>query len=213
VSLGAVLFSSLADEAELYLSRETVAKKSISSKILVTKRKTIDFEIKKAIATVNKHDTNQRIMEKTDSFTFYASHFFTDLKSGLKSISSKILVTKRKTIDSEIEKAMLEVNKLDTNQKGSIVEENAVTGYAKHFFTELKSAFQTLYKTVLKYTNYGKTKEAKKIRPDCWQIGIDFSSVCNFIFFPMKQKKIAGILIDKGIMLDYINPAPVYCNF
>ena len=83
------------------------------------------------------------------------------------------------------------------------------------YFTNIKSNVRKLYDGFKSYvkSKYKVTEERKKDDVHGWQIGIEFSRYCNFIFFPKKPKKITGYLIDLGVMLDFINPSPVYCNF
>lgn len=89
---------------------------------------------------------------------------------------------------------------------------------AKKSFMDLipkaKEKAKNLYLGLVEYFSSKYKPEKENIqKKDCWQVGMDISSVCNFIFFPKKMKKVVGIMIDKGIMVDYINPAPAYCNF
>ena len=130
------------------------------------------------------------------------------------------------TIDNEIEDTIEQINSseredVETPLKKDNNEDfmSKIVRYgtqAKETFKEIKSTLKNLYGAIVGYakSNYVTgEKQERKNDPDCWQIGIDVSRTCYFIFFPKKPKKITGILIDKGILLDYINPAPVFCNF
>ena len=180
-----LLFSLMSRPTELYLSRES------KSKALQTSQ----------IASLSSRTSNN-----------------SDKELYNKSI-------KDKTIDNEIEDAIEQINtsedivetplKKDKNEDfmSKIVRYGA---QAKETFREIKSTFKNIYESIVGYvkSKYIREEEQeRKIDKDCWQIGIDFSRTCNFIFFPKKPKRITGILIDKGILLDYVNPAPALCYF
>lgn len=142
-----------------------------------------------------------------------------DISSKLTSKSSS-----NRTIENEIDDAIKKINKLEDHLIESSLKKEERTlastiieyaSQAKDFFSEVKSGLKSFYESIINYSKsiYKSNKQKKKIDPDCWQIGIDVSRTCNFIFFPKKMKKIMGIMIDKGIMLDYINPSPVLCYF
>jgi ASC-1-like (ASCH) protein len=90
-------------------------------------------------------------------------------------------------------------------------------GYATQtiaLLREIKSGFMNLYSSVVSYTRSIYKSEGvikKKGGVQGYQIGIEFSRYCHFIFFPRKPKKITGYLIDLGILVDYVNPAPTFC--
>tara|TARA_Y100000310_G_C20452376_1_gene701400 strand:+ start:144 stop:692 length:549 start_codon:yes stop_codon:yes gene_type:complete len=116
--------------------------------------------------------------------------------------------------ENNIEATLEQQDSADVRDR-KIEMKSETNGYFTAFHNildEVKSVVKSAYGAIVGYSKY-LTRVKKKIKPDCWQIGMDVSSVANFIFFPKKMKKITGIMIDKGIMLDYINPAPAYCNF
>ena len=184
LNFGMLFFPSMLEKTELYLSNEF--KSAVKSK---------------------KHQN--KFLAKKDS----------DISSKLTRKSSS-----NRTIENEIDDAIKKINKLEDHLiESSLKKEERTlastiaeyTSQAKDFFSEVKSGLKSFYESNINYSKsiYKSNKQKKKIDPDCWQIGIDVSRTCNFIFFPKKMKKIMGIMIDKGIMLDYINPSPVLCYF
>jgi len=139
-------------------------------------------------------------------------------KLKLKNPSFKKNLIKRTSIDSILNKAVKKSRKSGNLEEPLITNKNNISeifNYSAEFFSEFRTSVKSLYGSLIKYTKskYKSEKSNKNISKNCWQIGIDISSTCNFIFYPKKEKKVTGQLIDMGILFDYINPAPALCYF
>jgi len=155
-----------------------------------------------------------------------SAELYLHAESENNSESIKLDSKKNTTIDNEIEKAMSHVidkgkiefsnkrakNEKDDDSLGNLME---YISKAEEIFEGVIPSVKKLYNTFISYAKsiYKGKKENKNKDKDCWQIGIDISRVANFIFFPKKAKKVTGQLIDKGILLDYINPSPALTYF
>ena len=142
----------------------------------------------------------------------------TAVSSSFKARSAK---TKNNTLDSQMYDAILKIKQQEEiairnsiEKHGFISKIVSYTTEVKEFVSEIKFQFRNFYQTGIEYakSKYEAIKEAKK-NLEGWQIGIEFSKYCNFIFFPKKPKKITGYLIDLGVLPDRINASPVLCYF
>lgn len=115
------------------------------------------------------------------------------------------------TIDKEVQKAISVLSKQKDNPRkiAKIQYSNSTKTNAEGYISSDYFSSDIYSDSVYMNNRNGKNKPVL----DGYQVGIEFSSVTNTIFFPMKQKKISAQLIDKGIMLDYLNTSPVLNYF
>jgi len=150
--------------------------------------------------------------------SMHYSRFVKNIKPKNHPLERKII--KSNSIDSILNNTIKKVRKYGNLEEPLLVNKNidntpGFFTYAMQFVSEFKTNVKNLYSSIIKYakSKYKSEKPKKNIRKDCWQIGIDISTTCNFFFFPKKEKKVIGQLIDKGILFDYINPSPTLCYF
>lgn len=129
----------------------------------------------------------------------------------------KPVLSSKKSMLKSIEDAVMQIKQGDERNE-HIKNENFASKIlysSQASFSEVKTRIKNFYGIVTGYakSKYNEAKETKTQNLEGWQIGIEFSKYCNFIFFPKKIKKMTSYLMDLGALPDRIHASPALCYF